>query len=338
MPTNVTAEYKAAETAYREARTADQRLAALREMLRTIPKHKGTEHLQAAIKSRIKELTAELSTPQKGAARGGPPTSIRPEGAAQVSLIGPPNSGKSALHARLTGSHAASEPYPFATQWPEPGMIPYEDIWIQLIDLPSISPSHEFPWIGNAINPADAGLLVVDLNQPDCVEATAEALEVLKSRKVQVVEHWPADPGPAPTHDDPFVKLLPAALVFAKADVLADAEAEVAAFFELVDLRLPFIVVSVVTGTGLDEIGRFCFDRLGIVRVYTRAPGRKSSRDPKPFTLRTGQTVMDLAVLVHKDLASSLSYARLWGGGDFEGQQVGRDHVLLDGDVIELHT
>jgi hypothetical protein len=133
MPANLTPEYKAAEAAYRRARDPKERLECLREMLRTIPKHKGTDHLQADIKHRIKELTEELAGPKKGGTRGGPVTVIRPEGAAQVALIGPPNAGKSALHARLTGSNAPSAPYPFTTQFPQPGMLPYEDIYFQLI-------------------------------------------------------------------------------------------------------------------------------------------------------------------------------------------------------------
>ena len=104
MPANLSPEYKKAEQAFRSARDEQERLARLKEMLRTIPKHKGTEHLQADIKSRVKQLTEELSGPKKGATRSGPVHSVRSEGAAQIALIGPPNSGKSTLHSKLTGS------------------------------------------------------------------------------------------------------------------------------------------------------------------------------------------------------------------------------------------
>src|SRR5690242_12335567 len=116
MPANLSPEYKAAEAAYRKARDPRERLDGLREMLRTIPKHKGTDHLQADIKHRIKELSEELeSLGRGGAARRGPAIVLRPEGAAQIALIGPPNAGKSSLHARLTGSHAQVGPYPYTT-------------------------------------------------------------------------------------------------------------------------------------------------------------------------------------------------------------------------------
>ena len=145
MPANLSPDYKAAEAAYRKARDPRERLGGLREMLRTIPKHKGTERLQADIKQRIKELSEELEGPRKGGAHGGPSNVVRPEGAAQIALVGPPNAGKSLLHARLTGSGAHDAPYAFTTQHPEPGMMPFEDIHFQLVDLPAVSLEHPLP-------------------------------------------------------------------------------------------------------------------------------------------------------------------------------------------------
>src|SRR6266571_6668428 len=121
MPANLTPEYKSAEAAFRKARDPRERLERLREMLRVIPKHKGTDHLQGDIKRRIKELSEELERAPKGGGRGGLPLAIRPEGTAQLALIGPPNAGKSSLHARLTASGAQAAPYPFTTQYPEAG-------------------------------------------------------------------------------------------------------------------------------------------------------------------------------------------------------------------------
>jgi hypothetical protein len=338
MPANLTPDYKAAEAAYRKARDPHERLACLREMLRTIPKHKGTDHLQADIKGRIRELTEELAGPRQTGARSGPPTVVHPEGAAQIALLGPPNSGKSALHARLTGSAAAAAPYPFTTAHPQPGMLPFEDTAFQLVDLPPISREHPIPWMANALQPADAAFLVVDLSDPACVEAVAEAVEVLASRKVRLTGRWPADGDPNPQDEDPFVLVLSTALLAAKADLVADPPAEVAALRELSGLDLPALAASTETGVGLDLIGRFLFERLAVVRVYTKVPGHPADRD-RPYTLRRGQTVHDVAVLVHRELAGSLKYARVWGsGGGFAGQQVGRDHLVVDGDVVELHT
>src|SRR5690606_14868093 len=200
MPANLTPEYKRAEQAYRAAQDERERLACLKEMLRTIPKHKGTEHLQADIKSRIKQLNDELSGPRKGAARSGPVHTVRREGAAQIALIGPPNSGKSSLHVRLTGSRAEVGPYPHTTQHPMPGMLPYEDIHFQLVDLPPVSAEYLEPWFVNALQPADAALLVVDIADPECTEHVDMVLRRLDDKKISLSEQWP---GREPPRDEP---------------------------------------------------------------------------------------------------------------------------------------
>lgn len=339
MPANLTPEYKAAEEAYRATSDPRERLSCLKEMLRTIPKHKGTEHLRADIKTRIKETTEEVTTAKKTGSRGGPPTVIRPEGSAQVALLGPPNVGKSALHARLTGSHADSGPYPFGTLYPLPGMLPVEDVAIQLVDLPSISHQHPIPWIGNAVQPADACLFVVDLGEPGCVEQVLDAHEILEQRRVLLTDVWPADggDGAAGPEVDPFTTTLPTALVTNKADEIEELDDQLQVMRELTGLTYPALTTSVETGDGIEEIGPWLFDRLGIVRVYTKIPGEPADMG-RPFTVRRGRTVLDVAELVHRDVAASLKYARIWGADSYDGQQVGRGHQVVDGDVVELHS
>jgi ribosome-interacting GTPase 1 len=334
MPANLSPEYKAAEAAYRKARDPRERLEGLREMLRTIPKHKGTDHLQADIKHRIKELSEELdSAGRGGAARRGPTVVIRPEGAAQIALIGPPNAGKSSLHARLTGSHAQVGPYPYTTQYPEPGMMAYEDVHFELVDLPAISPEHPVPWIAATLQTANACLLVIDLGEPGCVEQTQAVHDVLAGKRVTLTAAWQEEE-PA---DDPFALRLPTLLLANKADAIEGIEAELETFRELTGLRYPALCVSALTGRGLDELGSWLFGALGIVRVYTKAPGHPPDKT-RPFTVRRGETVGDVARLVHKDVAHALRYARVWGASGFDGQQVGREHALADGDIVELHA
>lgn len=341
MPANLTPEYRTAEAAFRKARDPGERLECLREMLRVIPKHKGTDHLQGDIKRRIKELSDELERPRKGGARGGPALMIRPEGAAQLALIGPPNAGKSSLHARLTGSGAPAAPYPFTTQYPEPGMMPHEDIAFQLVDLPAVSPEHPVPWLTSTLQSADGCLLVVDLADPASVEEVEAVVAVLQERRVTPTDRWAPDGEPAgvPAEGDegPFVLRLPTLLLANKADRVAHADAELRAFLEVTRLSYPALAVSATTGQGLNRIGPWLFGHSGIVRVYTKAPGAPAQRR-RPFTLRRGQTVGDVARLVHKDLARSLKYARVWGTSGFDGQHVGSEHPVSDGDVIELHV
>ncbi len=309
----------------------------------TIPKHKGTERLQADIKTRIKHLTEDLAGPKKAGGRGGPSQMIRPEGAAQIALLGPPNTGKSLLHDRLTGSHAEVGAYPFTTQSPLPGMLPHEDVLFQLIDLPPISREHPVPWIANGLQPADGCMLVVDLQDPGCVDHILAIQELLGERRITLLETWDnaarqrEEEVSEEEFEDPFAIQLPTLLVSNKCDLLANVEQEVEVFEQLLGVRYPVISVSAKTGEGLESIGPWLFDALRVVRVYTKTPGRALGAG-QPFTLRRGHTVYDVALLVHRDIAAGLKYARLWGSGQFSGQQVGKDHPVSDGDIIELHA
>lgn len=341
MPANLTPDYKAAEAAFRKARDPGERLDHLRDMLRLIPKHKGTDHLQAEIKKRIKELTSQPAGGSATGARTGPATHIALEGAAQVALLGPPNSGKSALHVALTGSRSEVGPYPFTTQFPQPGMYVFDDIAFQLVDLPPISQEHPIPWIVNALQPADACLLVVDLGEPDCVGLVVDLHAVLEERRITLIGSWPAD---HPDEEQPMggdlsalTINLPTLLVATKSDLYPSSYDQLQILEDLAGFSYPALAVSAETGAGLEDIGSWLADKLEIVRVYTKIPGQ-SAEMTRPFTVRHGQTVADVARLVHREMSDSIKYARIWGRDSFAGQQVGRDHVVSDGDVLELHT
>ena len=216
-------------------------------------------------------------------------------------------------------------------------MLPHEDVHFQLVDLPAVSPEHPTPWLASALQTADACLLVVDLGDPDCVGEIETVHDMLRERGVTLAEHW--EGGQAVNEDaddDPFALSLPTLLLANKADAVADADSELRTLLELVRLHYPALAVSAISGRGLGELGAWLFDHLGVVRVYTKAPGKAADRS-RPYTLRRGQTVADVARLVHKDLARSLKHARMWGASGFEGQQVGPGHVVADGDIVELH-
>jgi 50S ribosomal subunit-associated GTPase HflX len=198
-----------------------------------------------------------------------------------------------------------------------------------------VSAQHLPPWLANTLQPAAAALLVVDLADPGCVEQVDELHRLLSPARVTLTGSWePYVPG---EDDDLFAVVLPTLLVASKADQLSDPEAELATFRELTGYPYPAVSVSAVDGRGLDRLGPFLFEHLGVVRVYTKIPGQPPDMT-RPFTVQRGQTVGDVAVLVHKEIAADLRYARLWGRDTFDGQQVGRDHALADGDVVELHT
>jgi hypothetical protein len=213
-------------------------------------------------------------------------------------------------------------------------MLSVDDASIQLVDLPPISSQHPIPWIGNTLQSADGALFVVDLGRPGCVEAITSVREILEERHVTLVGAWDLAQSP---DDDPFTIRLPTLLIANKADVIPDIEGDLAVCRELGDLHFPTVAVSATTGAGLDEIGPWLFRNLNIVRVYTKVPGNDAEKD-RPYTVRHGATVADVARLVHRDLAASFRHARVWGQGSYDGQQVGKDHVVEDGDILEIHA
>jgi hypothetical protein len=182
---------------------------------------------------------------------------------------------------------------------------------------------------------------VVDLADPSCLEQLQSVQSMLAQQRVTLSERWSADDRTdadgSTADEDPFALRLPALLLANKADGIADAAAELQVLRELSGARWPMLAVSAETGQGLGEVGPWLFEHLGIVRVYTKVPGHAADRQ-RPFTLRRGQTVGDVARQVHGDVARSLRYARLWGHSAFDGQQVGAEHVVDDRDVVELHS
>jgi ribosome-interacting GTPase 1 len=253
-----------------------------------------------------------------------------------VCLVGPPNSGKSTLHAALTGSKSEAGPFPYTTKFPVPGMMPFEDIAFQLIDLPPLSPEHMEPSLLGALQGADAAWLVVDLADPQCTDHVSVIIEALARRKINLEHRWPGLDGASQSEDELFRVRLPTLLVANKSDLDPDPD-EVKVLEELLGIRYPALAVSATRGTNLGELAPFVFRALGIVRVYSKVPGKPPDKQ-RPFTVRAGGRVIDVARLVHQDVAATLKYARVWGSGEFDGQQVGPEHRVADGDVLELHA
>lgn len=329
MPANLTPQYRDAEKRYRQARTPEEKLEALREMLATIPKHKGTEKLQADIKRRMAALKEEKKKGPAGA-RQQPHWVIDKVGAGQVPVIGPPNAGKSSLIAALTSAEVRVAEYPYATQTPIPAMMPFENIQIQLIDTPPYAPDYSVDWIPELVRRADACILLVDLADPESGGIVDHILETLERRDVVLT-------GRIPDEREGFEVYIPTVLVGNKLEsdrARATLDALRSSFGE----RFPVLGISVRNESGLEEFQRTVFDVMEIARVFTKAPGRDADLD-EPFILPRGSTVQDLAGRIHKDFLASLRYAKLWGSsGKFQGQRVGEDHVLEDGDIVELHT
>ena len=324
MPANLTPQYLEAEQRFKSAKTTEEKIAALEEMQATIPRHKGTEKMQAELKRRLSKL--KTTQEKKPTSRAGIIYRVEKEGAGQVALIGPPNSGKSRLVRSLTRAAPEVADYPFTTRLPQPGMLYFEDIQIQLVDLPPVHPEFAESWLYQIVRNADASLLVIDLSDPDLLEDLETTLAALANAKVQLGEGTPAEIGWVSKRT----------LLVANQLDRSEAGDNLEILRELYGARFPILPVSAESGAGLEELRRGVFDLLGIVRVYSKAPGKKADFTA-PYVLQRGARLLDFASHVHKDFVTQLKYARVWGHGRFEGQMLNRDYLLQDKDVIELH-
>jgi len=325
MPANLTPIYRDAEARYKAAVTREEKIAGLEEMLRVIPKHKGTEHLQGDLRSRLSKLRQE---PRKKAGSKGLSHRLPKEGAGQVALVGAPNSGKSSLVAALTHAKPEVAAYPLSTLKATPGMMPFEDIAFQLVDLPPICHEHVEPWVYDLIRASDLAWLVVSVQRP---LQGLELVEELLSKKA--IGLYPAG-AEAPEATRPGWTYKKAILVVTGMD-LPGAEGDLEALEELVEIPWPKLAVSTLDDS-LAILGPATFKALDIIRVYAKEP-RKEPDKTRPFTLPRGSTVEDLAKAIHKEIAEEVKFARVWGPSAFDGQSVHEHHVLEEGDVVELH-
>jgi len=276
MPANLSPDFHRAAERFRAADSVEEKLAALEEMLREIPKHKGTEKLQADIKSRIAKLRRQ---PARKGAKASHTSLVEKEGAGQVALVGPPNSGKSALVATLTHAEPEVAEYPFTTRAATPGMMPFEDIAFQLVDLPPLSAEYVEPWVYDMVRRADLVWAVLDGRQP--LPHWDETRTLLEARKIVLK---PARPGTARSEAGTTVR--PAMLVLTASD-LEGVDDDVPVFRDLVGPDWPVHAVSTRNGRGLEELRRATFDASGVLRVYTKHPGKPADRT-QPFTLPIG--------------------------------------------------
>ncbi len=328
MPANLTPAYHTAEKSYRQANTPEEKLEALRQMLAVMPKHKGTDKLQADIKRRMAQIKEQAK--KSHATRQTPHWVIEKVGAGQVPIIGPPNAGKSALIAAVTHADVKVAEYPFTTQMPAPAMMPFENIQIQLIDAPAHAEEFSVNWLPELVRRADACVLVADLADDSTPLQVAYVVESLEERDVMLL-------GTVPDEREGFEVVIPTLLVANKAE--ADgAGAVLGELREMYGDRFPIVMISVEPRDGLDTFKRALFDVMKITRVFTKQPGKDADLKD-PFVLPMGSTVHELARKIHKEILENFKYGRLWGSsGRFQGQRVGEDHVLEDGDIVELHT
>ena len=325
MPANLPPVYFEAERKYKQASTVAERIAALEDLMATVPKHKGTDHLRADLRRRLSQLNKEAVEQRKR--KGGGRDSlfnIPREGAAQVALVGFANSGKSSILSNLTKATPVIADYPLSTVLPCPGMMPYEDIQIQLIDLPPIPNETTDGWVSGIVRVADALLIVIDLMEDAEIQAEL-ILDQIGKWNIRTEK----------SKEGEYRTLVKRALVAANKKDQPGAVENFEKLKAAYRSRYPLVAVSCLKKDGLEDLKQGIFELAGIIRVYSKPPGKDPDMS-KPYTVPVGSTVMEVAEKVHKDFVTKLKYARVWGSVKLDGMRVERTHVLKDRDIIEL--
>lgn len=326
MPTNLPPEYFDAEKRYRTASTPAEKLASIEEMLTIIPKHKGTDKLRADLRKRISKLKSAAQA-KKSLARHESAYHIGKEGAGQVIIVGATNVGKSALVGAMTNAAPEVADFPHTTWKPTPGMMPIDNIQIQLIDTPPLSKDYVDPEMMDLCRRCDLVLLMVDL-QTDPLQQLEDTVALLGEHRIvplRLKDRYTDQRG---------ISLIPFLVMANKNDDTATDE-NLDIFRELLNDNWPMVAASVTTGRNLDLLKTTIVERLNIIRVYSKSHGKKPDRS-SPFVLKKGSTIADFAGKVHQDFTRKLKTARVWGTNVFDGQMVQRDYVLQEGDIIEL--
>ena len=328
MPANLPPDYYAAERRLRATSDVSEKIQILKEMLAIMPKHKGTEHLQGDLKRKIAKLQSQAQKKHVQGKSSGLDYIPR-EGAGQAVLVGPPNSGKSSILNQLTHAHSQVAEFPFSTFKPVQGMMDFEDVQIQLIDMPPLSRNYTEYWMFNIIRLADLVLFVIDLSNNVLIDQITEVCALLEEHKIMLRKEGEGRPQGA-------LAVKSAMLIGMKQDIGID-EIKKEDIDVIVGDQLPSFYGSTKSDEDMQNIRKNIYNAMSIIRVYTKTPGKKADYE-KPYILPVGSTVIDAAGMIHKDLLKTMKYARIWGSEKYEGQRVDRLHELEDKDVLEIHT
>ncbi len=326
MPANLPPQYFEAEERFRKAKTPEDKVDALEEMLAIMPKHKGTDKLKAMLRERISKLKDQAQK-KKGATRQKTAYDIEKEGAAQIVIIGPPNTGKSSLVKLITNASPEVANFPHTTHKPTPGMAQYENIQFQLIDTPPLTKDYTEPGLNDLIRRADIVVILLDLSA-DPIQQFEDTLSILHSFRIYSETcNIPEDLKKPP-------KIKKMLVVVNKMDRPEDKE-DLDIFLELSGIKLPCMGISTRTGRNIMTLLEKLYELSGIIRVYTKPPGREADKKA-PFVIPVGSTLDDLAGKVHNDFVNKLKHAKAWGKSVRDGQMIQRDYVLKEGDIIEF--
>jgi len=301
MPINASHEYLKSEKEYLNSDSLDDKIYWLEEMIKTAPKHKGSENLLSELRVRLKKFRekAEKASKKSGGKKG-----IRKEGF-QFVLTGKTNVGKSSLLNKLTNTESRVGDFMFTTRESIVGTFQFEGVSSQMIDVPSIG-CEQFD-VG-LINNADCLLIVVeDLKELEGIEGS---IKRSRGKKIVVVN---------------------------KVDKLSEGEKR-KLISRMKSKRIDGYIVSAKTSEGLDELKGRLLKETGRIRVYLKEPGKGVNKN-KPLVLKEGSTIKDVAEHILKGFSKTVKIVKISGpSSKFANQVVGLSHKVKDLDIVEFHT
>lgn len=330
MPANLPPQYYELEREFKKETDPQEKLRLAKELLAIMPKHKGTDKLQADLKAKISKLKRQTDSGGRkhGAHHGDPHAHIEKQGAAQIVLIGPPNSGKSSLLDSLTNARPLIADYPYTTHEPLAGMMEFETVQFELVDTPPIAEDQLDNNVLSLVRQADLVALVVDVSNIGFEKRLGIIHDRLNEKRILLKSHVDevgVEPGFC--HKQTIII----------AHKFRDENGE--AGLQSIRRLYPgykIIPTSILDDDSLAEFKAAIFETLHIIRVYTKRVGHDVEYKD-PIILPIGSTVEEAARAIHKDFAFKLQFAKIWGQGKFEGQRVKNNYILRDKDVVEFH-
>lgn len=331
MPANLPPHYYELEREFRAEKDLRKKLELAHELLALMPKHKGTDKLQADMKAKISKLKKQIESGGKkhGDTRVEDYTHIEKEGAGQVIIIGPPNSGKSTIVGGLTNAKVEIAAFPFSTHKPVQGMMFFENTQIQLIDTPPVSPDYTEKYIPELVRKADIAIITADPTSAGVLESVEFLFEYFKMKNIEFKSESTAESYMEKRREKK------SRLVVTHIDE-PSGEGAVEIFEEFFGEQLPVMGLAVPSDLRVTEFKKELFDALRIVRAYCKQPGKEPDKSD-PVVLPVGGTVADMALEIHKDFAHNLKFAKVWGSKVHDGQMVSGDYEIDDEDIVELH-
>lgn len=351
MPINLPYEAQKAQREYEEATFPGEKLKKGEAFLKEIPKHKGTANMRAQLKQALAKIRSELDKSKKKQAKR-QSIFVKKHGAAQICVIGFPNTGKSYLLNNLTNIKIDSTNVPFETAMPEIAMANFEDIQFQMVEIPSLTEDFRKRPHGaefmNIIRHCDLILILLtkgkENEELELIKKELDANSIIIERKRKDMRIHKMLSGGINIIGKKHFKgdLMDLKKVLQRhgihnAEIILNEDIDVEDLVDSLDEGVSY-KLSLITSdlSDLKKLVQELWDKLRLIRVYTKEPRHKPEKTP--IVLKLGSDIEDVGKEIHKDFISEFRFARVFGkSAKFKGQMVGLSHEIVDKDIVEFH-